>query len=117
MSSLLPLLKGVPQNGRQSVTPSGTVQSRMEKVADVSFNDAQMVASLFPESTCLPETHHQFVLNVSNTSKGSFMVLCIIFYYVLMQHDARNGTHSSTLAWKIPWTEEPGRLQSMGSLN
>ena len=26
-----------------------------------------------------------------------------------------NGTHSSTLAWKIPWMEEPGRLQSMGS--
>ena len=26
------------------------------------------------------------------------------------------STHSSTLAWKIPWTEEPGRLQSMGSL-
>ena len=25
------------------------------------------------------------------------------------------GTHPSTLAWKIPWTEEPGRLQSMGS--
>ena len=25
-------------------------------------------------------------------------------------------THSSILAWKIPWTEEPGRLQSMGSL-
>ena len=24
--------------------------------------------------------------------------------------------HSSTLAWKIPWTQEPGRLQSMGSL-
>ena len=24
--------------------------------------------------------------------------------------------HSSTLAWKIPWVEEPGRLQSMGSL-
>ena len=24
--------------------------------------------------------------------------------------------HSSTLAWKIPWTEEPARLQSMGSL-
>jgi len=24
--------------------------------------------------------------------------------------------HSSTLAWKIPWMEEPGRLQSMGSL-
>ena len=24
------------------------------------------------------------------------------------------ATHSSTLAWKIPWTEGPGRLQSMG---
>ena len=24
-------------------------------------------------------------------------------------------THSSTLAWKIPWTEEPGSLQSIGS--
>ena len=23
--------------------------------------------------------------------------------------------HSSTIAWKIPWTEEPGRLQSLGS--
>ena len=26
------------------------------------------------------------------------------------------ATHSSILAWKIPWMEEPGRLQSMGSL-
>ena len=25
------------------------------------------------------------------------------------------ASHSSTLAWKIPWTDEPGRLQSMGS--
>ena len=25
------------------------------------------------------------------------------------------ASHSSTLAWKVPWAEEPGRLQSMGS--
>ena len=25
------------------------------------------------------------------------------------------ATHSSIVAWRIPWTEEPGRLQSMGS--
>ena len=25
------------------------------------------------------------------------------------------ATHSNILAWKIPWTEEPGRLQSLGS--
>ena len=26
------------------------------------------------------------------------------------------ASHTRTLAWKIPWTEEPGRLKSMGSL-
>ena len=31
-------------------------------------------------------------------------------------HQKAVETHSSTLAWKIPWMEEPGRLQSMGSL-
>ena len=33
----------------------------------------------------------------------------------ILQHSAM-APHSSTLAWKVPWTEEPGRLQSMGSL-
>ena len=28
--------------------------------------------------------------------------------------EAGMATHSSTLAWRIPWTEEPGGLQSMG---
>jgi len=28
--------------------------------------------------------------------------------------EKETATHSSTLAWKIPWTKEPGRLQSMG---
>jgi len=42
-------------------------------------------------------------------------------YLVLTQltftnSEKRMAPHSSTLAWKIPWTEEPGRLQSMGSL-
>ena len=29
--------------------------------------------------------------------------------------EAGMATHSSILAWRIPWTEEPGELQSMGS--
>ena len=29
--------------------------------------------------------------------------------------EKKMATHSSTLAWKIPWTEEPGGLQSVGS--
>ena len=38
-----------------------------------------------------------------------------ISYYTLKLEKAM-APHSSTLAWKILWTEEPGRLQSMGSL-
>ena len=38
--------------------------------------------------------------------------------YYLCMHNIGEGmaTHCSTLAWKVPWTEEPGWLQSMGSL-
>ena len=38
--------------------------------------------------------------------------------YELLIHATEKAMapHSSTLAWKIPWTEEPVRLQSMGSL-
>ena len=32
-----------------------------------------------------------------------------------MRFEKEMATHSSTLAWRIPWREEPGRLQSMGS--
>ena len=34
----------------------------------------------------------------------------------LSAEDKAMAPHSSTLAWKIPWTEDPGGLQSMGSL-
>ena len=36
--------------------------------------------------------------------------------YLRINSEKAMAPHSSTLAWKIPWTEEPGRLQSMGSL-
>ena len=36
-------------------------------------------------------------------------------FYGLLTEKAM-APHSSTLAWRIPWMEEPGRLQSMGSL-
>ena len=38
------------------------------------------------------------------------------YYYINIHVREGNGTPSSTIAWKIPWMEEPGRLQSMGSL-
>ena len=45
--------------------------------------------------------------------------LCVSSHYFILPRvssEKAMAPHSSTLAWKIPWTEEPGRLQSMGSL-
>ena len=45
--------------------------------------------------------------------------LLILFYNkvsILASLEKAMIPHSSSLAWKIPWTEEPGRLQSMGLL-
>ena len=40
-----------------------------------------------------------------------------MLYILLAQlREKAMATHSSTLAWKIPWMEEPGGLRSMGSL-
>ena len=36
-------------------------------------------------------------------------------YQIGYQSEKAMAPHSSTLVWKIPWMEEPGRLQSMGS--
>ena len=38
------------------------------------------------------------------------------FQSIMIYQEKAMAPHSSTLAWKIPWAEEPGRLQSMGSL-
>ena len=35
--------------------------------------------------------------------------------YMILLLEKAMAPHSSTLTWKIPWTEEPGGLQSMGS--
>ena len=44
-----------------------------------------------------------------------FIVFFIMVYHGILLEKAM-APHSSTLAWKIPWTEEPGGLQSVGSL-
>ena len=39
-----------------------------------------------------------------------------IYVWLMLGLEKAVAAHSSTFAWKIPWTEEPGGLQSMGSL-
>ena len=52
----------------------------------------------------------------SSLQTAIFLLQWIWVVTALCLHGAEKAmaTHSSTLAWKIPWAEEPGRLQSMG---
>ena len=47
-----------------------------------------------------------------------YITLKVLIIWLSLRSHAEKAMapHSSTLAWKIPWMEEPGRLQSMGSL-
>ena len=62
------------------------------------------MTSVFSWQTLLAFDLLRFVL------EGQIFLLLQVFLEKAM------APHSSTPAWKIPWTEEPGRLQSMGSL-
>ena len=48
--------------------------------------------------------------------QGSFIAKWLKTWVPGFLSEKAMAPHSSTLAWKIPWTEEPGALQSMGSL-
>ena len=58
-----------------------------------------------------------YTISITNLTPlyPSFVFLYIIYKTMLLSEEAM-APHSGTLAWKIPWTEEPGRLQSMESL-
>ena len=70
---------------------------------------------IFSNFTSWGNYHHKSMLNcfipfppiisITDFNSASFGIIL----------EKAMAPHSSTLAWKIPWTEEPGRLQSMGS--
>ena len=54
--------------------------------------------------------NHLSILVMSHLILGTY----IKKVYLLLIWEKEMATHSSVLAWRIPWTEKPGRLQSMG---
>ena len=60
--------------------------------------------------------HHQCFFKSLNFSPEFQLVFRGVLVLALHSLSKAMAPHSSTLAWKILWTEEPGRLQSMGSL-
>ena len=62
---------------------------------ELSYEPASLIAQLVKNLPAMQETLVRFLVWEDPLEKGT-------------------ATHSSTLAWEIPWTEEPGGLQSMG---
>ena len=66
-------------------------------------------------------SEHTFTRKAHYSVFSSFLIHCpklVRNHFGLPESISQKimAPHTSTLAWKIPWTEEPGRLQSMGSL-
>ena len=71
----------------------------------------RLVCALLPALvSSQPSSHLPILTSVSVSLQRS------IFPSLCFPMEKAMAPHSSTLAWKIPWMEEPGRLQSMGSL-
>ena len=54
------------------------------------------------------------ILSLLFKSPKSSWTINQIYYILMASTEKAMAPHSSTLTWKIPWTEEPGRLQFMG---
>ena len=77
--------------------------------SEKKFTGLQLIGSVVLVS-CVPQTNW---VNHTYTHIHSFLDF---FPMQASTVEKAMAPHSSPLAWKIPWTEEPGRLQSMGSL-
>ena len=108
--------------GRQIVYPWAT-REMLRIWLNVQFSHSVMSDSMRPPSFSVHGILQARILEwiAMPSSRGSSplrdwtQVLCITGGLHHLMEKAM-ATHSSTLAWKIPWTAEPGRLQSMGSL-
>jgi len=78
------------------------------------FNSLKNCKTVF-QSILIVHSHQQCEKVLVFLHPLQYLLLSIFCIITILVEKAM-APHSSTLAWKIPWTEEPGRLQSMGSL-
>ena len=57
-----------------------------------------------------------FLKEIISSILKLYVPSCLLALFIIVKMEKAMAPHSSILAWKIPWTEEPGRLESMGSL-
>ena len=82
---------------------------------DILLHPVLVRPSCFPQVTILKRKIH--ITKISRGKKWNNIDIMTVFfvYYCRISLEKAMAPHSSTLARKIPWMEEPGRLQSMGS--
>ena len=94
----------------------------VDKVMSLLLNMlSRLVITFLPRSKCLLISWLQppsaVILQPRKIVSHYFYCFPIYLQSIYCPHvEKAMATHSSTLAWKIPWVEEPDRLQSMGSL-
>ena len=88
--------------------------------SDFTAQKSQCVIAFLPRSNCLLNSSLQSPSTVilkpekrKSITSSTFSPIC---HAVMGSEEKAMATHSSTRAWKIPWMEEPGGLQSTGSL-
>ena len=57
-----------------------------------------------------------FLKEIISSILKLYVPSCLLALFIIVKTEKAMAPHSSILAWKIPWTEEPGRLESMRSL-
>ena len=87
-----------------SCTPSYSKASTLEKL---HRHDWKQAVSMPHQCTACS--------TVTTQKQGPLPAIQMISVLLHLCSEKAMAPHSSTLAWKIPWTEEPGRLPSMGS--
>ena len=111
----------------QSPVTAGCQEHQRVEPQDTHGADRQQLSELQACSNVYNmSTHVIFLYTTSNGDEFGISGASILqvkqlekrkWYQFLGQEDPlekKMATHSSILAWRIPWTEEPGRLQSMG---
>ena len=93
------------------------IASHLVRLSQSTGFELPAAHSKFPLATyaSMPTNLESFHLigDLKETQQGQWNIICCSTDNWQIE---ANSTHSSTLAWRIPWMEEPGGLQSMGSL-
>ena len=99
----------------------GIFQARVPEWVAIAFSKLTVrgMQKKIRYGPCLHECHSQEEGKATVRRRDTYLVRIEGNNFIDMvatNWEKAMATHSSTLAWKIPWMEEPGRLQYMGSL-